>query len=134
MIATKRRSPANLDRKLVQQLLQKIARVNRTDLRIDRLSAALIGRPYQSSPLVGSVQSPEQFTAGIDSFDCVTFIETVLALAQTISADEFPQTLCHIRYAGSEIAWHRRNHYMTQWIRRMCAPDTFVALLNLDRR
>ncbi|HEY2523833.1 MAG TPA: N-acetylmuramoyl-L-alanine amidase-like domain-containing protein, partial [Candidatus Binataceae bacterium] len=59
----------------------------------------------------------EVFTASLDAFDCVTFIETVLALARASKICEFSEALRRIRYVRGRIEWAWRNHYMTDWIR-----------------
>jgi hypothetical protein len=57
------------------------------------------------------------FTAALDGFDCVTYIETILALARASNVDDFVEWLRKIRYDRGRIRWERRNHYMTLWIR-----------------
>src|SRR5205814_491070 len=57
------------------------------------------------------------FTVALQHFDCVTFVETVLAFAQSRNTTEFLERLRNIRYASGKIEWKRRNHYMTEWIR-----------------
>jgi hypothetical protein len=69
------------------------------------------------NPLIGSVDVPEEFTATLDGFDCVTYVETALAFAGARSANDFIRRLKGIRYKGGEVVWRRRNHYMTNWIR-----------------
>ena len=81
------------------------------------VSRHLLGRPYKPNPLIGSAAEPEVFTASFDGFDCVTYIETVLALARTSSVGEFVEALRKIRYERGRVQWARRNHYMTGWIR-----------------
>jgi hypothetical protein len=87
--------------------------------------------------LVGSADTPEVFTVSLDTFDCVTYVETVLALSFASNADEFQEWLRKIRYEGGRIAWERRNHYMTGWIRsnkragllrRLALPGVHVAV------
>ena len=112
-----RKSPRGLDRKRVQQLHRVAESAARAAIRIDRISKTLIGEPYQINPLIGSADSAEIFTAAMNGFDCVTYIETVLALAQSSDAPRFADTLRRIRYADGRIDWLRRNHYMTEWIR-----------------
>jgi hypothetical protein len=119
-----RPAPQQLDRKRVRRLFEAARNATRADVRIDLLSAELIGHPYQSNPLIGSAQSPEIFTAGTDRFDCVTFLETVLALAHSSDIDKFAEKLRRIRYASGEVAWPRRNHYMTDWIRENIRSGT----------
>jgi hypothetical protein len=84
---------------------------------MDVLSRHFLGYPYVADPLIGSSDTSEVFTASLDGFDCVTYIETILALARASNADEFVEWLRKIRYEQGRIEWERRNHYMTQWIR-----------------
>jgi hypothetical protein len=81
------------------------------------LSRQFLGRPYKSNPLIGSAEIAEVFTASLDGFDCVTYIETVLALARASDIDELIEQLRKIRYERGLVDWRRRNHYMTAWIR-----------------
>ena len=85
--------------------------------RIEVISRHFLGRPYQTNPLMGSADSAEVFTASIDRFDCVTYIETVVALARATTVDGFIEWMRKIRYDGGRVQWDRRNHYMTLWIR-----------------
>lgn len=82
------------------------------------LSSSLVGCPYKAHGLVGSVDEPELFTASLERFDCVTYVETVLALARACDPGTFADELCRIRYDGGRVEWPRRNHYMTDWVRR----------------
>ena len=85
--------------------------------RIDVLSRQFLGRPYKTNPLTGSADTAEVFTASLDGFDCVTYIETVVALARASDVDGFIEWLRKIRYERGRIQWERRNHYSTLWIR-----------------
>ena len=83
--------------------------------RIEVFSRHFLGYPYQSNPLIGSADTPEVFTVSLDGFDCVTYIETVLALARSSKVEDFVGCLRKIRYESGCIEWERRNHYMTVW-------------------
>jgi hypothetical protein len=109
--------PQHLSRRRVERLLSKTTSFGTAGSRIDVLSRHFVGQPYQSNPLIGSSETPEVFTVSLDSFDCVTYVETILALSLSSSVDEFIQWLRKIRYEGGRIDWERRNHYMTGWIR-----------------
>ena len=85
--------------------------------RVDFLSRHFLGRPYKQDPLIGSARTPEVFTASLNAFDCVTYIETILALARSGSYDEFAKWLRKIRYERGRVVWNRRNHYISGWIR-----------------
>jgi hypothetical protein len=101
----------------VDQLLSKTKPHSSAASRIDALSRHFLGRPYQPNPLIGSAHTAEVFTASLDSFDCVTYLETVLALSCARNVDDFAERLRKIRYERGSVQWQRRNHYMTLWIR-----------------
>ncbi len=109
--------PRGLSRRRVEQLLSKIKSDRSAGSRIDVLSRQFLGRPYKTNPLIGSADTAEVFTASLDSFDCVTYIETVVALARASNVDGFTEWLRKIRYERGRIQWERRNHYSTRWIR-----------------
>jgi hypothetical protein len=106
-----------LDRRRVKQVVSRAAHESSIGGRMEILSRQFLGRPYKSNPLIGSAETPEVFSASLDAFDCVTYIETVLALARASNVDEFLERLRKIRYERGLIEWRRRNHYMTAWIR-----------------
>lgn len=109
--------PRGLDRRLVARLLSRTRHERNVGKRIDALSREFIGQSYKANPLIGSAEKPEVFTAALDGFDCVTYIESVLALARATTVDNFVDGLRRIRYEQGQICWARRNHYMTAWIR-----------------
>ena len=113
--------PRGLSRRRVQELLAKVRSDHSADRRIDVLSRHFLGCSYQPNPLIGSAEAPEVFTASLDGFDCVTYIETILALARAANVDEFIEWLRRIRYEQGHVQWKRRNHYMTVWLRNNIA-------------
>jgi cell wall-associated NlpC family hydrolase len=109
--------PRELNRRRVERLLTETRNDRFIGSRIELLSRRFLGQPYKSNPLIGSVETPEVFTAALDGFDCVTYIETVLALARAANVDDFVGWLRQIRYEQGRVHWKQRNHYMTLWIR-----------------
>lgn len=109
--------PRGLDRRRVEQLLSETRHDRSISSRIEVLSRHFLGGPYKTNPLIGTAGTAEVFTASFDGFDCVTYIETVLALARASSVDDFVKWLRKIRYEQGRIQWEQRNHYMTGWIR-----------------
>jgi hypothetical protein len=107
----------SISRRSVERLLTKSKPCRSAGNRIEILSRQFLGQPYEINPLIGSVEQPEVFTVSLDAFDCVTFVETILALSLASNADEFLAWLRKVRYEGGRIAWDRRNHYMSGWIR-----------------
>ena len=90
-------------------------------VRVDSISRRFLGRPYVTNPLIGSADKPEVFIAGIDGirggFDCVTYVETVIARSYALNTKDYASFLRRIRYESGRVDWKRRNHYMTNWIR-----------------
>jgi cell wall-associated NlpC family hydrolase len=103
-------------------------------LRVESISRQFLGRPYVTNPLVGSVDTPEVFIAGVNGigggFDCVTYVETVVARAIARNPKDYASLLRRIRYDSGRVDWKRRNHYMTNWIRNN-ARAGFVQPVNL---
>src|SRR6266404_4642201 len=127
-----------LNRRRVQQLLSKTRKDDSPCGRIATLSRAFIGQPYKPNPLIGSADTAEVFTASFDGFDCVTYIETVVALSRASNVNDFTEWLRKIRYERGRIQWDRRNHYMTGWIRNnvregIVKPVSMPAVPTLSR-
>ena len=108
----------SVDVRRVRHLLSRVRPHRTVPARVEALSASLLGCRYEAHGLVGSADVPEAFVAPLESFDCVTYVETVLALARSRDPEGFARELRRIRYDGGEVAWERRNHYMTGWARR----------------
>lgn len=79
-------------------------------------SARFLGLPYIVHPLIGSMTEPEQLMVRFDGFDCVTYVETVLAMSLARNRDEFLKDLREIRYDNGKVEWQRRLHYTSDWI------------------
>jgi hypothetical protein len=130
--------PRGLSRRRVDQLLSKIKRDRSAASRIDVLSRHFLGRSYKPNPLIGSSDTAEVFTAALDGFDCVTYIETVVALARASNTNDFTDWLRKIRYEQGRIQWDRRNHYMSLWLRnnvrnRILKPISMSTLPTVSR-
>jgi hypothetical protein len=127
----KHAQPQGLSRVRVEKLLAKIQFERSIGRRMEIFSRHFLGCPYTTNPLIGSRSVPEVFVASFDGFDCVTYMETILALSRASTAGEFDDWLRKIRYAGGSVQWIRRNHYMIGWIRNNGSvkklPVTIVA-------
>ncbi len=134
----KQAQPRGLSRRRVEQLLSETKYDRCAGNRIDVLSRHFLGHPYKTNPLIGSADTVEVFTASVDGFDCVTYIETIVALARASDVDDFTQWLRKIRYEQGRVQWERRNHYMTHWIRNnvrqgIIRPVSMPAVPKLSR-
>lgn len=109
--------PRGFSRRRVQKLLSRTKSDHSAGGRIEVFSRHFLGYSYKPNPLIGSADRAEMFTASLVGFDCVTYIETVLALARASNVDDFIEWLRKIRYRQGRIQWECRNHYMTLWLR-----------------
>lgn len=86
--------------------------------RVAYLAMQFVGIPYAAHTLEGE---PEMLTVRMDSLDCTTFAETMLALAQTAgdrrhSWRDFVYNLRRLRYRNGEInGYPSRLHYNAEW-------------------
>ncbi len=110
-------NPQSSDKQLIRQLLLESRQTKLIGARLKQLSARLLGLPYLRNPLIGSPTEAEVMVTRMDGFDCVTFLETLLALARIRSADDFSTELRTLRYANGEVAYRNRLHYATDWSR-----------------
>ena len=102
----------------VELYLASIAEEKELGKRIDVLTRQLLEKPYQENPLIGSYTEEEEFVSTLDYFDCVTFCETVLALALSHTQEDFAEHLKKLRYKSGVPSWSDRNHYMSDWVNR----------------
>jgi hypothetical protein len=86
--------------------------------RLRALTERFLGRPYLAFPLVGGADRAEELVTRLDCFDCVTFVESMVALALSTRPADFPKRLVELRYLDGRVSWETRNHYWTSWIRR----------------
>lgn len=110
-------APPGLDLECVGGLLDGIRKETDLTKRIERISAGFLGKPYSDTTLIGGPRSQEILTIRLDAFDCVTYIETVLALSMSESVKEFIDLVTALRYHRGGVEWRRRNHYMIDWTR-----------------
>jgi hypothetical protein len=76
----------------------------------------LVGAPYLPSPLGEEHGRDPDPRFRLDAFDCMTFIETAVALGSASSLAEARAALDDVRYAGAP-AYAARNHeVLSQWI------------------
>ncbi len=94
------------------------ARPGSPEARVAFFAAEFEGTPYAAHTLEGE---PEILTVRLDSLDCTTFVETVLALAQTAGSvrhswRDFVFNLRRLRYRGGEVdGYPSRLHYIAEW-------------------
>src|ERR1041385_6687233 len=95
-----------------QLILEKLGPERTVARRIEVATQLLLGRPYVEGSLGGAPESREELRIFLDAFDCVTFMETVMAFALAQTVDQVVQAVRLIRYQDGRIEWFHRNHYM----------------------
>ena len=86
-------------------------------------SLVVVGRSFEGQPYKAATleKSPEQLVCNLQEFDCVTFVENVLALTLTQYTNTkrfvvYQQTLQKLRYHDAKIAdYSSRLHYFLEW-------------------
>jgi N-acetylmuramoyl-L-alanine amidase-like protein len=79
---------------------------------------ALVGAPYAISPLgEGKGRDPDR-RFRLDAFDCMTFVETAVALGSSGSLAEAQRALDDVRYDGAPALAARAHEVLSQWIPR----------------
>lgn len=84
-----------------------------------------IGRPFVGDPYTPQtleLPGPERVVVNLREFDCVTYVESVLALARTIREGragfgDFVEELRRIRYRDGRLnGYASRLHYFSEWV------------------
>ena len=87
-----------------------------------------IGAPYLSNRL--SKSNPEKVYFSFADFDCVTFVENVLALYYSDGTNsKFIENLIKIRYNDS-ISYENRNHYLTSGLEKLVKLNILTPINN----
>jgi hypothetical protein len=87
---------------------------------VARIGRRFVGSPYTPGTLDPS--GPERLVINLREFDCVTFVETALALARAARSDDpsfdrFAAELERLRYrGGARDGYVSRLHYFSEWL------------------
>jgi hypothetical protein len=109
--------PVGFDIRRAERALHGLSRHPSFEARVDAISRLFVDRAYLENPLGGGPGQREMFRCSFDEFDCVTYVEIVLALACSKTASRFSRTLRDLRYREGTVDWFERNHFMTEWLR-----------------
>jgi Protein of unknown function (DUF1460) len=126
------RKGQTLSRNITQSLIKASSQYPIIGERLKFITGQFLGKPYIINPLIGSDTEPEIFTATYDSFDCVTYLETCLALAWATKVEEVNELLREIRYRNGNVAWKDRLHYTTDWSRYHIKRGAFTDITRGD--
>lgn len=99
--------------------------------RLDYFSSALKGRPYLLGPMGESYLDTIETKPLVymDSVDCVTYLEHVLAMALATNEDSIFTVHQKIRYLDGKIDYSHRKHYLIEdWV----GEGRFAKMLRVD--
>lgn len=112
------------------------------DARLEYFSRKMEGTPYLLGPMgEGYLDSIEtKPLVYMDSVDCVTYIEHVLAMALATSEDSLFKVLQSIRYKDGIIDYSHRKHYLladwasdTRFTRKLSMPGDTVVVKTIGK-
>lgn len=100
---------------VIQAIYKSVLNNSNDDLdkRIIKVNNYFLGKPY----LLGALgegpngEFDQQPLYRTDEFDCTTFVETLLALAEAKNFADFQTTIEKIRYHNNQISYLDRNHF-----------------------
>lgn len=83
--------------------------------RLDYISAAFLGKPYLLNALGegDSGEFDQNPLVRSDAFDCVTYINTVLALLASSNLIEFYHHMAFLNYRSGVVKFENRHHFMS---------------------
>ena len=107
-------------REEAQDILVRFAFETDVTKRLDQMSDIFVGLPYGKNGPLGEGPNGKYDQDPLyrfDTFDCTTYVETIMALAVSRDVNEFETHLNQIRYKDGEINYLTRNHFTDlQWI------------------
>ena len=108
------------DRASIEKWLQEAVSLSKDSCRTLHFAKKMLGVPYVAGALDGNEE--EQLVVLVDSLDCTTFVETVLAFCIADKRGErdyegFKKALTQIRYRDGILnGYTSRLHYFSDWI------------------
>ena len=116
-------------------LLSRFSRVEETQNRIEIFSASFLGLPYGDGGPLGEGETgryDQDPLYRFDTFDCTTFVETILSLALTRDVFSFEKKMDEIRYESAQVEYLKRNHFPSlQWIPNNIKNGTLLEINHL---
>lgn len=118
--------PLPADEAALASLMARLAEDGDFGGRVAAAGEALVGKPYISHPLtLAGASEEEPLVARLDGFDCVTLVETALAISRLRTRapgqrtwDGFQCELESLRYRdGKRKGYVSRLHYFSEWLR-----------------
>jgi D-alanyl-D-alanine carboxypeptidase/D-alanyl-D-alanine-endopeptidase (penicillin-binding protein 4) len=102
-----------------QAVVDKARECSSLGERLELVSSPFVGTPYGESPLGEGVGVDKDPRVRWDRVDCLTFVETSMALALAPAPDRLLPVLDDIRYGTLPPSFEHRNHFIeSEWVPR----------------
>lgn len=105
----------HIDDKTIEKLYQNpiLKITHNIPERIAIISAYFLGKPYKNGALGEGKNAPfnQNPLYRTDAFDCLTYVSTVLALANANNLIQFQQRMLRIQYRNAQPAFFNRLHF-----------------------
>lgn len=111
---------------------------------IEAISGKMLNTPYVADTLIGSSTIPEKLVINVNSVDCFTFIDDVLALYQSHDLNDLTKNMTKIRYVDGKVNFLDRKHFFSDWysrspqnakdITQQISPHAVTILKHLNRK
>jgi Protein of unknown function (DUF1460) len=112
-------SRAKFDRTMQFAIAQKLHQKNMPEI-MQAIATQFVGTPYQAGLL--DIAPKEKLVLALDKFDCVLFVEAVVAIARGVAAQDyefatFAERISEQRYRDRQLdGYCSRMHYFSEWI------------------
>lgn len=110
--------PGKWKHETLDSAISQIVKLPTLSQRMVLASSRFLDTPYAANTLVGSPTIPETLVVNLQSVDCFTFLDYLLAMCLSSHSHDFPDRLRKVRYKDGKIDYQHRNHFFTQWIER----------------
>ncbi len=105
-------------REAAQNYLDRAANVSGVANRLEVFSKLFLGLPYGVGGPLGEGTDgryDQDPLYRFDTFDCTTYVETIVSFALSRSAGEFEEMMNTIRYENGEVDYLKRSHFTDLW-------------------
>lgn len=98
---------------VIKNLYQHLPKDSNQASRIDYFSKAFLDKPYKAGPTGEGKKAiyNQNPIYQINAFDCLTYVETIIALVISQNESDFLPNLIKIRYKNGQVSLTHRNHF-----------------------
>ena len=117
-------------KKTVTRYLNKVSKIKGLENRVETISEFFLGVLYELNPTGDGPRSDLDIAQiyNLKQMDCITYIETVFALANSKNYEDFLRQTHKIRYGNKTASFQNRKHFFeSEWIVNLKSLDYISA-------